>query len=261
MFEALTGTTPFCADSPAEMMLKHVSQSPSQAAVLAARHQWPVKIFTCVLGCIEKDPELRPDSAASLKELLKQALEATPSEKCGQAPHSVLKRSLVITCFLSLLFLFCFGVFLLSPPHPALLESQKPKHDLNAYGMKGWMQRGQANLIRGDLLAARDCFSHARKCIKKSDEVMMLYTLSISTNRNIIDTPALATMHEQCIKELFPIYDCVLSEFETGNRQNSPDYVFALTSFTMDMLRFHRSDELETWLAKRKQTVTKKIRS
>lgn len=69
-FELLTGTLPFKADNPVELLMQHISQPPPAPTSLEA--DIPAEFETLILQLLEKDPEARPASAVGVRrELLK----------------------------------------------------------------------------------------------------------------------------------------------------------------------------------------------
>jgi serine/threonine protein kinase len=80
MYEVLTGQPPFSGDTAIELMTRHVGQAPDPVP-LAGNNIAPI-----VLGCLQKDPELRPQSAQELKEVLLNPSAFQPSAKRANMP-------------------------------------------------------------------------------------------------------------------------------------------------------------------------------
>ncbi len=68
-YEMLCGRRPFEADSPVTLALAHVNQPPPQMP-----DEVPPPVRAVVLATLEKDPGLRPDSAAEFARALRQAV-------------------------------------------------------------------------------------------------------------------------------------------------------------------------------------------
>ena len=86
LYELLTGSVPFDADTPLELMRQHVSERPD--SVRLARSEVPEPLERTVNICLEKDPALRFQSHGELAAALRQA---TP-ERPFQAPDSSAMR-------------------------------------------------------------------------------------------------------------------------------------------------------------------------
>jgi serine/threonine-protein kinase len=72
----LTGAMPFLADSPMEMIIKHVNEIPKPPSV-SSELPIPAELNKLILSCLEKDPQARPATAADLKARL-NALAVEP---------------------------------------------------------------------------------------------------------------------------------------------------------------------------------------
>jgi serine/threonine-protein kinase len=68
-FWLLTGRMVFEADSPTQMILAHVENQPEPPSAIA-EFEIPEKLDNLLLSCLEKDPDLRPQSAEELAEQL-----------------------------------------------------------------------------------------------------------------------------------------------------------------------------------------------
>lgn len=68
-YEMLCGRRPFDSDSPVSLALAHVNQPPPQMP-----SEVPPPVRAVVLATLEKDPGLRPDSAAEFARALRQAV-------------------------------------------------------------------------------------------------------------------------------------------------------------------------------------------
>jgi serine/threonine-protein kinase len=70
-FEMLTGNPPFDADSPAEVLHKHLKEPPQRVRELEP--DCPLELDLLVRDLLHKDPEARPASASEVAERLKSA--------------------------------------------------------------------------------------------------------------------------------------------------------------------------------------------
>ncbi len=99
LYEMLTGTPPFTADSPAVLVYRHVHDQPAPPS--ARRPGLPPQVDGLVLRLLAKDPAARPGSAAAARAALLAAVSAGPAATvAGQAatPDSQgLTRTLPVT--------------------------------------------------------------------------------------------------------------------------------------------------------------------
>ena len=99
LYEMLTGTPPFTADSPAALVYRHVHDQPAPPS--ASRPGLPPQLDGLVLRLLAKDPSARPGSAAAARAALLTAVSAGPAASmAGQAtaPGSQgLTRTLPVT--------------------------------------------------------------------------------------------------------------------------------------------------------------------
>ncbi|TWP38234.1 serine/threonine-protein kinase [Leekyejoonella antrihumi] len=80
-YEMLTGSRPFYADAPVALALAHVNQPPPPLPRFV-----PPPVRTVVHAALEKDPSIRPDSAAEFARALRQAV--ADSERMGFSPYA-----------------------------------------------------------------------------------------------------------------------------------------------------------------------------
>src|SRR5262249_39644175 len=73
LYELLTGTLPFQADSTVDLLMKILTEEPASPRKIDP--SIPQDLGTIVLKCMEKDPERRYDSAKSLAEDLGRYLD------------------------------------------------------------------------------------------------------------------------------------------------------------------------------------------
>lgn len=78
-YELLTGRKPFIADSPVEMFLKHVNETPERPSRLVLNI--PVWLDTLVCQLMEKKPEHRPFDAAMVARVLEEVEEKAVAQK------------------------------------------------------------------------------------------------------------------------------------------------------------------------------------
>jgi serine/threonine-protein kinase len=83
-YEILTGQTPFGRRSPAELLAAHVTEPPR--AITELRPALPPALAALVMGCLEKRPADRPQSAGEILQTLDEI--ATPS--AGTTPTAIL---------------------------------------------------------------------------------------------------------------------------------------------------------------------------
>ncbi|MCU0244284.1 MAG: protein kinase, partial [Acidobacteria bacterium] len=120
LYEALTGTTPFHAESAAELAAKHVREAPHDPR----EHSRGIspELASVVLKCLEKDPAKRHQSAGELRADLERLR--------AQLPHRVVldwalrHKTVPISAGAALLGLVGYGGYLLlvappAPPSPA----------------------------------------------------------------------------------------------------------------------------------------------
>ena len=84
LYEMLTGTPPFTADSPAGLVYRHVHDQPVPPS--ARRQGLPPQVDGLVLRLLAKDPAARPGTAAAARAALLAAVSAGPAATgAGQA--------------------------------------------------------------------------------------------------------------------------------------------------------------------------------
>ncbi|MCG8656792.1 serine/threonine-protein kinase [Yimella sp. NH-Cas1] len=79
-YEMVTGRRPFESDSPVTLALAHVNQTPPQMP-----QEVPPPVRAIILATLEKNPALRPDSAAEFSRALRQAV--VDSTRMGFDPN------------------------------------------------------------------------------------------------------------------------------------------------------------------------------
>lgn len=85
MFEALTATLPFSADSPLEMLSKHAMQEPP-ALNAVSRKKYPQALEKLVSVCLSKDPAQRPSTEKIKQQLRRIAVEHNQEQKSDSIP-------------------------------------------------------------------------------------------------------------------------------------------------------------------------------
>jgi serine/threonine protein kinase/WD40 repeat protein len=90
LYECLTGRPPFQAATPLDTILQVLADPPVPPSRL--RPRIPPALEAVCLKCLEKDPRLRPRSAAALADDLERALDGTPSPPARRPPRDFLQR-------------------------------------------------------------------------------------------------------------------------------------------------------------------------
>ena len=85
LYEMLTGTPPFTADSPAALVYRHVHDQPAPPS--ARRPGLPPQVDGLVLRLLAKDPAARPGSAAAARAALLAAVSAGPAAAWPARPR------------------------------------------------------------------------------------------------------------------------------------------------------------------------------
>jgi class 3 adenylate cyclase len=75
-FEMVTGRVPFTADTSAELLTKHLNESPPSIAILAPGA--PKKLADLIMRMLEKDPAMRPKNGREVIDSLKIIEEILP---------------------------------------------------------------------------------------------------------------------------------------------------------------------------------------
>lgn len=99
LFELLTGSPPFSADSPYSLILRHIHTPPPSPR--AVRPAVPQALEDVVLRALAKDPDARYPTAAAFAAALRDGLNRAPQSR-WRAPAFAL--AIVILLFLALLF-------------------------------------------------------------------------------------------------------------------------------------------------------------
>ncbi len=88
MFEMLSGTLPFKADSVVEMLKKHVYETPP---MLSGRvSNLPDALYDLVMQLLDKDPERRPPSAELVRQQVQRLTRQLQAEATVQRPNPML---------------------------------------------------------------------------------------------------------------------------------------------------------------------------
>ena len=75
-YEMLAGVAPFAAETPMQLLMRHVHSEPSSISKVNPEVKLPRSIHTFIWRCIAKDPERRPRDGRSFREDLATAMEA-----------------------------------------------------------------------------------------------------------------------------------------------------------------------------------------
>ncbi len=68
MYQSYTGTRPFDNGTPLEVMMKHINETPSREPL--EKQELPKSLVDLIMALLEKEPELRPVSAAEVRQVL-----------------------------------------------------------------------------------------------------------------------------------------------------------------------------------------------
>jgi eukaryotic-like serine/threonine-protein kinase len=74
LYEMLSGTPPFQAETPMQLLLKHLSDEPASLVSPSSVVEIPIQLNDFILRVLSKKPELRPATAKEFKEELTQSL-------------------------------------------------------------------------------------------------------------------------------------------------------------------------------------------
>lgn len=85
-YEMVSGRRPFDSDSPVALALAHVNQPPPQMP-----QEVPPPVRAIILATLEKDPSLRPETAAEFSRAMRQAV--TDSSRMGFDPNQRAPKS------------------------------------------------------------------------------------------------------------------------------------------------------------------------
>jgi serine/threonine protein kinase/DNA-binding SARP family transcriptional activator/Tol biopolymer transport system component len=99
-YEMLAGRPPFAATSPQRLLAAHLSDAPTPLGEL--RHDAPTALCRLVMQCLEKDPGVRPKSAAQLVQALNTvvsgqpiSVQATPRARISMRAKAIAAMSVV----------------------------------------------------------------------------------------------------------------------------------------------------------------------
>ncbi|PZM84370.1 MAG: hypothetical protein DKT66_06960 [Candidatus Melainabacteria bacterium] len=88
MYEAVAGEPPFIGDSFLETMNMHVDNHPKLISEKAPDSEVPAELEAAILCCLQKDPDIRFQTAGELKEVLSSVASAVGSASGGTASRS-----------------------------------------------------------------------------------------------------------------------------------------------------------------------------
>ncbi len=92
-FEMLTGTPPFDADSAAEVLHKHLKEEPPRISSLVPG--CPIELESIVDDLLQKNPDLRPDSAQAVANRLRNITAAPSTMRNSMALTPIAPRAVV----------------------------------------------------------------------------------------------------------------------------------------------------------------------
>ncbi len=109
MYECISGKNPFSADSPAEVLYKHIHAVPEPLSSTGGLAVDLGALNAILLKCLEKDPALRFDNVRLLKAAIESVRDASPSSAALSKPDK--KKHLLIT---AIALLHCLAGFAFS---------------------------------------------------------------------------------------------------------------------------------------------------
>ncbi len=89
LFEMLTGRLPFQADSPFDIMLKHVENQPPSLSARVPGSEFPEPLERLVADLLEKDPGARPEGGREIRrriDTVREQLETAPIRTDAERP-------------------------------------------------------------------------------------------------------------------------------------------------------------------------------
>lgn len=95
MYELLTGETPFQADTPFQLLMKHVKEKPVPPRKFRPNLAIPEAVEKIVLKALEKEPGKRFQSINELQQSLEAAAGAPPAKTAKTAKTGKLSKSLI----------------------------------------------------------------------------------------------------------------------------------------------------------------------
>ncbi len=95
MYELLTGETPFQAETPFQLLMKHVKEKPVPPRKFRPNLAIPEAVEKIVLKALEKDPAKRFQSISELQQSLEAAAGAPPAKtaKAGKPSKSLIPKT------------------------------------------------------------------------------------------------------------------------------------------------------------------------
>ena len=75
LYQLLTGSLPFAGRGNLELLAAHLQQTPVPMSEANPRAKIPPQVQRLVMKCLEKDPDLRPQSAGELARLFREAIK------------------------------------------------------------------------------------------------------------------------------------------------------------------------------------------
>lgn len=95
MYELLTGETPFQADTPFQLLMKHVKEKPVPPRKFRPNRAIPEAVEKIVLKALEKDPAKRFQSINELRESLEAAVGALPIKTSTKPSKTLIPKTQV----------------------------------------------------------------------------------------------------------------------------------------------------------------------
>jgi serine/threonine-protein kinase len=98
LYQLLTGKQPFLGRSRMEVLLAHLYQSPRPMREANPKVQVPPKVERLVMSCLERDPDLRPQTARELAEAFRAAIAEVPPLHVKVGPRKPPAAALAAAC-------------------------------------------------------------------------------------------------------------------------------------------------------------------
>lgn len=95
MYECLTGAPPFGGDNAIQTIVKHVNEKPMSPSKLRSDMDIPEALEHLIMSCLEKDPQLRPESVHEVLLELRRIREDSYGNRKRKAPLAKRARTAV----------------------------------------------------------------------------------------------------------------------------------------------------------------------
>ena len=98
LYQLLTESLPFTGRNNMEVMVAHLHQKPLPMREASPDAHIPAQVEQVVMSCLEKDPDLRPQSARELAERFRSALAAGKRPSSHGPPTNIFRRYILAAC-------------------------------------------------------------------------------------------------------------------------------------------------------------------